>query len=846
MDTRRDFIKKAGLLTGSAGLAGVLPASVLKAMAINPAPGTTYLDAEHIVILMQENRSFDHTYGTLQGVRGYNDPRAIMKPDKNLVWLQKNAAGETYAPFRLNIKETNATWLGSLPHSWGNQVDARNGGKYDKWLIAKPSGHKGFAQVPLTMGYYNREDIPFYYSLADAFTVCDQNFCSSLTGTTPNRLYLWTGTVRPTASADSFAHVRNEDLDHFIPASWPTFPEKLEENNISWKIYQNEISLPSGLDGDEDAWLSNFTDNPIEFFSQYNIQYAASYRNFIKKLITTLPPEIDVLTEKIKSQTPGTGDFEKMQHDLNQKQVWLTRAKEGIDKYTGENFEKLSLREKNIHEKAFSINSNDPYYRQLTTLQYTDDTTAREMKVPKGDVLHQFRQDADNGKLPTVSWIVSPENFSDHPGAPWYGAWYIAEVMDILTKKPELWKKTIFILCYDENDGYFDHVPPFVAPNPHDKNNGSVSAGIDASLEYVTLGQDMKKYDEKHARESSIGLGYRVPLVIASPWSRGGAVCSQVFDHTSIIQFVEKFINKKFNTKIEETNISQWRRTVCGDLTAVFKPYNGEKINTALFPARDAFLESIHTAKFKKNPFGYKVLSEEEISAINKKMPGNGVMPQQEKGIRPACAIPYELYADGQFNFGNKTFSIKFTAGTTVFGAQSAGSPFYVYANMGNDLKIRTYAVSAGDSLTDNWLIDDVADHNYHFSLYGPNGFFREFKGNAADPAVNIAIEYNRLKTDKKKLTGNIEITAVNTGSGQLPVIEITDNAYKTRVRTIALGSMASNKEQSTIILDLSKSFGWYDFTVRIKGSQLFEKRYAGHVETGKTSFTDPLMGGVI
>ncbi|MEP6751030.1 MAG: alkaline phosphatase family protein, partial [Bacteroidota bacterium] len=301
MDTRRDFIKKAALLSGSAGLASFLPESVLKAMSINPATGTTYMDAEHIVILMQENRSFDHTYGTLRGVRGYNDPRAIVKPDKNLVWLQKNTAGETYGPFRLDIKETNATWLGSLPHSWTNQLDAHHGGKHDKWLDAKPSGHKGFAKVPLTMGYYNRVDIPFYYSLADAFTVCDQNFCSSLTGTTPNRLYLWTGTVKPAPTAEAFAHVRNEDVDFFIPASWPTFPEKLEDNGISWKIYQNEISLPSGLNGDEDAWLSNFTDNPIEFFSQYNVFYAPSYRAFIKKLVTTLPADIDAVKERMKS-----------------------------------------------------------------------------------------------------------------------------------------------------------------------------------------------------------------------------------------------------------------------------------------------------------------------------------------------------------------------------------------------------------------------------------------------------------------------------------------------------------------------------------------------------------------
>ena len=85
MDTRREFIKKAAFLAGAAGLSGVLPASIQKAMAINAEPGSTYMDAEHIVILMQENRSFDHCFGTLKGVRGFNDPRAIDLPNKNKV-----------------------------------------------------------------------------------------------------------------------------------------------------------------------------------------------------------------------------------------------------------------------------------------------------------------------------------------------------------------------------------------------------------------------------------------------------------------------------------------------------------------------------------------------------------------------------------------------------------------------------------------------------------------------------------------------------------------------------------------------------------------------------------------
>src|SRR5271155_3681472 len=134
MDSRREFIKKAALLSGAAGLFQVLPTSIQRAFAIEPEMGSTWKDAEHIVILMQENRSFDHCFGTLKGVRGFNDPRVIDLPNSNKVWLQSNDAGETYAPFHLDIKNTKATWMSSLPHNWANQVDARNDGKFDQWL----------------------------------------------------------------------------------------------------------------------------------------------------------------------------------------------------------------------------------------------------------------------------------------------------------------------------------------------------------------------------------------------------------------------------------------------------------------------------------------------------------------------------------------------------------------------------------------------------------------------------------------------------------------------------------------------------------------------------------------
>ena len=160
MPTRREFLQQAALLSGAAAWPGAFPAAIAKAMAIDPEPGSTFLDAEHVVILMQENRSFDHTFGTLQGVRGFNDPRAISLPNGNPVWVQTNPKGESYVPFRLNIKDTNATWAGCLPHRRTDQVDARNGGRYDRWLAAKRSGEKQYADMPLTLGYYTREGHP--------------------------------------------------------------------------------------------------------------------------------------------------------------------------------------------------------------------------------------------------------------------------------------------------------------------------------------------------------------------------------------------------------------------------------------------------------------------------------------------------------------------------------------------------------------------------------------------------------------------------------------------------------------------------------------------------------------
>lgn len=841
MDTRRDFIKKAALLAGATGLAGALPASIQKALAINPPAGSTYMDAEHVVILMQENRSFDHCFGTLKGVRGFNDPRAIDLPNKNKVWLQSNKKGETYAPFRLDIKRTRSTWMDSLPHSWRNQVNARNDGKFDQWLDNKRNSNPEYADMPLTLGYYTREDIPFYYALADAFTVCDQNFCSALTGTNSNRLYFWTGTIRAEQEENSKAHVWNEDMDYGT-LNWATFPERLEEHGISWKCYQNEVAIDTGFEGEEEAWLSNFQDNDLEFFAQYHIHLHEPHLIAMEKKSAELSEKIDALQKKLAALPVGDVHAKQLKKQLREMKSELEAVDKERETWKRGMFEKLTEKEKSLHRKAFDTNKNNPDYRRLADLKYNDAGTERALKVPKGDVLHQFREDVKTGKLPTVSWITAPENFSDHPSAAWYGAWYISEVMDILTRNPEVWKKTIFILTYDENDGYFDHIPPFVVPHPHKSGTGKVSDGIDTRVDFVTREQELARnsFPEKFERESPVGLGYRVPMIIASPWCRGGWVNSEVFDHTSTLQFLEKFLSRKTGKPVKEPNISEWRRTVCGDLSSVFRPYHGETMGLTQHLSKNEFLEGIHKAQFKKVPDDYKVLTTDEIAQINRSPHLSPYMPKQERGIKPSCYLPYELYAQGRLTIDRRSFEINLTASNELYGASAAGSPFNVYAPgryLQENVRTWAYAVKAGDSVTDSWPLDEFENEHYHLRVYGPNGFFREFKGDAAHPRIEASCEYDTKANDHYGL--NI---VLDNFTGQDHTVEIVDNAYNNKtIKRLLPGTERS----AGVFMPLNKSFGWYDLSVRIPGNGAYERRFAGRVETGRPSYTDPHMGNI-
>lgn len=852
MDSRREFLKKMILLSGAGSLSTVIPPAIQRALAIDPAEGSTYLDAEHVVILMQENRSFDHCFGTLRGVRGFNDPRAVRLPDNNLVWLQSNANGDTYTPFHFDIKDTKITWMGSIPHSRSSQVDAFNDGRYDKWIDSKRSGNKKYAEMPLTMGYYNRQDIPFHYAMADAFTICDQHFCSAMTSTWPNRLYLWGGTIREQNNIDAKAYIRNN-----IPwgeAGWKTFPETLEENGISWRVYQNELSNGGGFQGEERSWLDNFGCNPLEQQAQFNSRFSSRYVNTLKKRAEDMPAEISKLETEVAAMQPDDKDYEKKKKEVEKKKEVLADTLSQLQQWNKENFEKLSPYQKNLFSKAFTTNEGDPDYLSLSTLAFEAHNEKREVVIPKGDVLYQFRKDVDSGNLPAVSWIVPSQKLSDHPSAPWYGTWYTSEILNILTKNPEVWRKTIFILTYDENDGYFDHVPPFIPPDSRNPLTGRCSPGIrNTDGEYIKLENELAEgIGKKEARGGPIGLGFRVPLIVASPWSRGGKVCSQLLDHTSVLQFLEVFLNKKFHKNIRQQTISDWRRAICGDLTATFSSFTAREEKLP-FLAKNASIENIYNAQFERIPDTYKKLTADEISRINKDAHGSEWMPKQEPGIRAACPLPYQLYAD-TFLSGDKV-KIRMKAARDVFGDAAAGSPFTIYAGSGyaapvndpqqgssaDNRRIWHFAAAAGEEVEYEWPLQHFEAGAYDLKTCGPNGFYREAAGNKNDPPLQIECGYQQGRLAKSRLSGNLQLTLHHTGSSQPLTIRIKDESYKNKDVIISLAPGASEK----VVIDLKKSYGWYDVRIQVKGAETYARRYAGRVETGNPSFTDPAMGKV-
>ncbi|HEX3491025.1 MAG TPA: phospholipase C, phosphocholine-specific [Streptosporangiaceae bacterium] len=726
--SRRNLMRGAAVITGAAVAASVSPAAGALASTSSEASAKTrqrrhgdLRDIKRVVILMQENRSFDHYFGSLRGVRGFGDRSTITLPGGYSVWQQPTTppgqpvTGTQY-PWRLATgtfsgtqppsPEVGAQNYGGTDHSWESQHGAWYGGLMNAWYYAKGG--------PTTLGYLNRQDIPFHYALADAYTIGDAYHCSVLSATGPNRTYLWSGTINADQEHGSFvAYSGGDELGKFL--SWPSYPETLQGAGVSWKIYQGS---------------DNYGDNGAEYFATF-----AKY-----------DPE--------QGGTPAPGV------------VWYDNGVATVP-------EPSPVEDGNADNLALAI-----------------------------------RNDVLAGTLPQVSWVVTNQQYSEHPdGAPHDGAYYISEVLQALNADPEVFNSTLVIIDFDENDGQFDHVPPPVpAPGTTDEFY------LESSLAPAPL---------------PVGLGFRVPLLLISPWTRGGWVTSEVCDHTSVIQFLEKW-TEALGTPAICPNISAWRRSVCGDLTGAFdftRPVYG-----------------LPDLPDPGQPIGEPDNSYDPVPATNS-------MPPQEPGAKPARPLPFQPNAnlDG-FTLGsagaiqaNLSFS---NNGPFVRKA----SHFAVYNNVAPDTSIADYPASYPGQYTvppasSPWAgtvpgsVPVGAGHGsgqYDLTVVGPNRFLRHFTGNvsAAGATAQVTAAYRPG------------------GFGPRPVLALTltNDGDRAQTFTVTPAHYSDQRPRSyhvpargrvTHVADpLGTSNGWYDLSVTISGDSSWSRRYVGHLEDGQSSTT--------
>jgi phospholipase C len=451
--TRRTFMAGGAAVIGlgaAASQARPARASAAQQRLIDKALGAAssnaqLSDVEHVVILMQENRSFDHYFGTLSGVRGFSDPGVLQQTVNGVKYpvfdqfgfepgVGVDASGYMQ-PFHLvNDPPTeNGETTNDIAHDWGTQHNSWNGGAMNKFITAHLASD-GDTNGPVTMGYYTSTELAFYYALANAFTVCDGYFCSVLGPTDPNRLMGMSASIDPDGTnGGPVVETFTDRLAEYGKLSWETMPQALLSAGVSWKVYND----PTGLLG-----LS-----PLPYFKAYNDPLS----------ITGL----ELIARGLTPTYPGT-----------------------------------------------------------------------------------FAADVTSGSLPSVSWIIPPLAECEHPAAPpEYGEYLVQQILNTLVSNPDVWAQTVFIVMYDENGGFFDHLPPVTAP--------AGTAG-----EYLTT-----LPSAADGIAGPVGLGFRTPCLVISPFSAGGYLYSGVLDHTSTLRLIET----RFGVKVP--NLSAWRRSVTGDMT---------------------------------------------------------------------------------------------------------------------------------------------------------------------------------------------------------------------------------------------------------------------------------------
>ncbi|WP_445114549.1 phosphocholine-specific phospholipase C [Acinetobacter sp. WZC-1] len=724
MNRREFLLNSSKTLFGTAALAS-FPLSIQKALAIDAKVDTgTIKDVKHIVILTQENRSFNSYFGTLKGVRGFGDRFTIPLSNGRRVWEQYDGDKNKILPYHLDSSTGNAQRVNGTPHSWSDCQDAWDNGRMDSWVKFKR---------PQSVGYYKEQEVQFQFALANAFTICDAYHCAMHAGTNPNRHFIWTGTNGPTAA--NVAQVVNE-FDYIGPSSegyeWTTYPERLEQAGVSWKVYQN---MPD-----------NFGDNPLAGFKQYR------------------------LANERSGQPVNKDDQVSPVYD----------------------------------EK---INETQPLYKGIGNTMPGD-----------GGLLGKFREEIEQGKLPEVSWIVAPATYSEHPGpsSPVQGGWYIQEVLDALTANPDVWSQTVLLINFDENDGFFDHVPSPSAPSRDKEGNfhGKTTLSDDEmSSEYFDHKAPPTTRSQPGPDGRVYGPGIRVPMYVISPWSRGGWVNSQVFDHTSVIRFLEQ----RFD--IREPNISAYRRAISGDLTSAF---NFKTPNLQPLPEMSGKKTRDEADKIRKD-------QEAEAQVAR---PSSQQFPEQAMGVRPSRALPYILHTSAKVDAVAKKVQLLFSN----TGTQAA--VFHVYNKLDLDSIPKRYMVEAGKQLDDLW---DTAEGKYDLWVLGPNGFHRSFTGDLSkaaqleslpevricvedcDPKIYLKVRNDAAKTVKLVVRANAYLLNEQWESKQWEIETVSTEAE--------------------LEWDMSEFGGWYDFTVTMQDDAGFSRRFAGRVETGKDTFSDPWMG---
>ncbi len=726
MTSRRNFLRQTATAGISAATLSAFPPSIRRALAIEAHNTTgTIKDVEHVVILMQENRSFDHYFGTLAGVRGFGDRMTIPLPKGLNVWQQSDANGKPILPYHLDGTRGNAQRVSGTPHSWSNGQDAWDGGRMYQWPRYKNTA---------SMGHYKEAELPFQFALANAFTICDAYHCAMHTGTNSNRMFLWTGTNGPTGAGVATVNNEWDSIDASTTGyQWKTYPERLQEAGVSWIVYQN---MPE-----------NYTDNPLAGFKQYRLANEASGKP-VSHDDSVVSPAYD----------PASDD------------------------------------------------AGNPLYKGIANT------------MPDGGFLQSFKQDILGGKLRQVSWIVAPSTYSEHPGpsSPVQGAWYIQEVLDALTAVPEVWSKTVLLVNFDENDGYFDHVPSPSAPslNPDGTPAGKTTLPeADVAFERFTHPAPPGTTDQPAPDGRVYGPGVRVPMYAISPWSRGGWVNSQVFDHTSVIRFLEQ----RFGVK--EPNIGGYRRAVCGDLTSAF---NFASPNSEVLP----------TLGGRKSRADADDLRAAQQALAQIVPPATQQLPRQALGTRPSRALPYELHVSARADAaGGKVQLLLSNTG-------KAGAVFHVYDKLNLDRLPRRYALEAGKTLDDTWSATADNAGLYDLWVLGPNGFHRHFKGDLnALRAGGSALPEVRVCYDIAN--GNVYLQMSNTGTKAAKFV-VQAKAYREDGPWVATVAGGATSEQHWQLADSGR---WYDFAVTCDADPTYYRRFAGRVETGKHSISDPAMG---